>query len=159
MLYKFHKFVFMNEQLKQIVNYLIDSTESGEVVWSYCNGHVGNNEHTYYLETILEDAEAKVTIPIHLDNFGNLNKMQCIIIHHKDMTAGYEVYSANHAKNIGQLEQAIFDKYQHIFIAKKVSSPLGIILDKIGKQYKRDKKIESLLESTEPEKKKFLGFF
>jgi hypothetical protein len=34
-----------------------------------------------------------------------------------------------------------------------------IILDKISKQYKRDKKIESLLELTEPEKKKFLGIF
>lgn len=149
----------MDEQLKQIVDYLIDSTESGEIIWSYCNGHVGNKENTYYLETMLEDAEARITIPIHLDNSGNLDKKQCIIIHHKDMGGGYEVYSANHTKNIGQLEQVVFDKSQHIFLANKVSSPLGIILDKISKQYKRDKKIESLLELTEPETKKFLGIF
>ena len=134
----------MDEQLKQIVDYLIDSTESGEIIWSYCNGHVGNKENTYYLETILEDAETRITIPIHLDNSGNLDKKQCIIIHHEAISGGYEVY---------------FDKSQHIFSANKVSSPLGIILDKISKQYKRDKKIESLLELTEPEKKKFLGIF
>lgn len=149
----------MDEQLKQIVDYLIDSTESGEIIWSYCNGHVGNKENTYYLETRLEDAETRITIPIHLDNSGNLDKKQCIIIHHEAISSGYEVYSGNQANNIGQLEQAVFDKSQHIFIANKISSPLGIILDKISKQYKRDKKIESLLESTEPEKKKFLGIF
>ena len=64
------------------------------------------------------------------------------------------------------IQHPIKDKYKkekqeilYIFLANKVSSPLGIILDKISKQYKRDKKIESLLESTEPEKKKFLGIF
>lgn len=149
----------MDEQLKQIVDYLIDSTESGEIIWSYCSGHVGNKENTYYLETTLEDAEARITMPIHLDNSGNLDRKQCIIVHHKEISGGYEVYSAIQAKNIAQLEQAVFDKSQHIFMTNKISNPLGIILDKISKQYKRDKKIDSLLESIEPEKKKFLGIF
>jgi predicted RNase H-related nuclease YkuK (DUF458 family) len=152
----------MKEQLVKIVDYLIDSTESGEVIWTYWKDHFGNKENTYYVQTILKDSDAKISIPIYIDNSGNLDKKGCIIIHHKEMKGGFEVYNINDAKNIHDLEQVVFNKCQYIFSTNKVKNPLDSILNTISLQYRRDKKIDSILELSkedEKNKKKFLGIF
>jgi predicted RNase H-related nuclease YkuK (DUF458 family) len=153
----------MKEQLVKIVDYLIDSTESGDFIWSYCKDHCGNKENIYYVQTILEDSDAKISIAIHIDNSGNLDKKGSIVIHHKEMTGGFEVYNINDAKNIHDLEQVVFNKCQSIFSTNKVKNPLDSILNTISLQYKRDKKIDSILELSDEDgkanKKKFLGIF
>ncbi len=148
-------------QFQQMLNYLIETTKDGSREWKLGN-HSFNSDTCYYMYSFSDDEKTKFENPIKLTYDAN-NKLVykehgCITVHNKGFSGGFRVFGLNDNKDILILENLIFTNFVSSLVPATVPNTVfDDILQGMGKQYTRDKKLEELLGEIEPEKKK--GFF
>ena len=145
-------------QFQQILNYLIETTKDGTREWKLSN-HMFNSDTKYYMESFSDDDKTRFESIIKLDYDSNgkliYDEHGCMIIHNKGFGGGYQVFGLNDNKNILVLEKLVFTNFVSAILPTVVpNNVFDDILQGMGVQYTRDKKLEQLLDGVEPEKKK-----
>lgn len=149
-------------QFQQILNYLIETTKDGTREWRLSN-HMFNSDTKYHMESFSDDDKTRFESVIKLDYDSNgkliYDEHGCMIIHNKGFGGGYQVFGLNDNKDILVLEKLVFTNFvSSILPAVVPNNVFDDILNGMGKQYTRDKKLEQLLDGVElkvePEKKK-----
>jgi len=149
-------------QFQQILNYLIETTKDGTREWKLSN-HMFNSDTRYNMESFSDDGKTRFesTIKLDYDNSGKLFYCEhgCMAIHNKGFGSGFQVFGLNDNKNILVLEKLVFTNFVSVILPTVApNNVFDDILQGMGKQYSRDKKLEQLLDGVEvevePEKKK-----
>jgi hypothetical protein len=115
------------------------------------------------MESFSDDGKTRFesTIKLDYDNSGKLFYCEhgCMAIHNKGFGSGFQVFGLNDNKNILVLEKLVFANFVSVILPTVApNNVFDDILQGMGKQYSRDKKLEQLLDGVEvevePEKKK-----
>ena len=143
---------FERDQFTEILNYLIEDTKDGTRQWSKGSHHF-NSDTTYYMDSLSDDGKTRFQCCIKLDpDTLGYEKHGCISIFNIGFSGGFKVFGLNDNKDILVLEKLVYDNFVSKLIPSvRQSTTLGNILDSIGKQYTRNRKLEQLLDGVEEE--------
>lgn len=135
--------------INEIAKNLTEGTINDDIEWKISR-NLFNSDTQKYFESFSVDAKTKFIVQVYLDNKLKLQSVN-LHIHNENLVDGFKIFLEIDYKEISQLGDVIYKKYIQPNITQKVDDDTykDILSNMFSKQYKRDQRIDDILEEGE----------